>query len=116
MISRAGVSNKRLASIALFRRAVLVPFFALLLFMLPVFLLQIYFSFHSWTIYLTNWWEAEFVGFETFREVLTDARFLGSFVRSFVFAGFSTLGGFIVGFGLALLMYRPFKGHGFFYT
>ena len=72
MISHTGSSSKRLASLPLFRWAVLVPFFALLLFMLPVFLLQIYFSFHSWTVYLTNWWEAEFVGFETFREVLTD--------------------------------------------
>jgi multiple sugar transport system permease protein len=116
MISHTGSSSKRLAGIGLFKWAVLTPFFALLLFMLPVFLLQIYFSFHSWTVYLTNWWEAEFVGFETFREVLTDERFLWSFVRSFVFAGVSTIGCFLVGFGLALLMYRPFKGHGVFYT
>jgi multiple sugar transport system permease protein len=116
MISRAGVSSKRFDGIALFRRIVLVPFFALLLFLLPVFLLQIYFSFHSWTVYLTNWWEAEFVGLETFRDVLTDERFLWSLVRSFVFAGLSTLGCFVVGFGLALLMYRPCKGHGLFYT
>jgi multiple sugar transport system permease protein len=116
MISHTGSSSKRLAGMALFKWAVLAPFFALLLFMLPVFLLQIYFSFHSWTVYLTNWWEAEFVGFETFREVLTDERFLWSFVRSFVFAGVSTIGCFLVGFGLALLMYRPFKGHGVFYT
>src|SRR4030095_15967474 len=103
MSSRTGSSGKRLAGMALFRWAVLAPFFALLLFMLPVFLLQIYFSFHSWTVYLTNWWEADFVGFETFREVLTDERFLWAFVRSFVFAGVSTIGCFLVGFGLALL-------------
>jgi multiple sugar transport system permease protein len=105
-----------MGSIALFRWSVLVPFFALLLFLLPVFLLQIYFSVHSWTVYLTNWWEAQFVGLATFWEVLSDARFLWSFWRSFVFAAASTLGCFVVGFGLALLMYRPFKGHGFFYT
>jgi multiple sugar transport system permease protein len=116
MSSHAGVRRKRVASLALFRGGLLVPFFAMLLFLLPVFLLQIYFSVHSWTVYLSNWWEAEFVGFETFWEVLSDARFLWSFVRSFVFAGGSTLGCFVIGFGLALLMYRPFKGHGFFYT
>ena len=116
MISRPRVSSKPMASIALFRWSVLVPFFALLLFLLPVFLLQIYFSVHSWTVYLTNWWEAQFVGFATFWEVLSDERFRWSFGRSFVFAGASTLGCFVIGFGLALLMYRPFKGHGFFYT
>jgi multiple sugar transport system permease protein len=103
-------------SLTLFRWGVLLPFFALLLFLLPVFLLQIYFSVHSWTVYLTNWWEAQFVGLATFWEVLSDARFLWSLVRSLVFASASTLGCFVVGFALALLMYRPFKGHGFFYT
>jgi multiple sugar transport system permease protein len=109
-------NNKRLASLTLFRWGVLVPFFALLLFLLPVFLLQIYFSVHSWTVYLTNWWEAQFVGLATFWEVLSDERFLWSLVRSLLFASASTLGCFVVGFALALLMYRPFKGHGFFYT
>jgi multiple sugar transport system permease protein len=116
MISRAAGRRKRVASLALFRWGLRVPFFAMLLFLLPVFLLQIYFSVHSWTVYLSNWWEAEFVGVETFWEVLSDERFLWSFMRSFVFASGSTLGCFVIGFGLALLMYRPFTGHGFFYT
>jgi multiple sugar transport system permease protein len=116
MINHARVRRKRVASLPLFRWGLLVSFFAMLLFLLPVFLLQIYFSVHSWTVYLSNWWEAEFVGLETFWGVLSDARFLWSFVRSFVFASASTLGCFVIGFGLALLMYRPFKGHGFFYT
>jgi multiple sugar transport system permease protein len=116
MPTTTGVHHKRLSGIALFKWALLSPFVGLLLFLVPVFLLQIYFSFHSWTVYLTTWWEAEFVGFETFLNVLSDERFLWSFVRSFFFAGLSTLGCFVVGFGLALLMYRPFKGHGFFYA
>lgn len=116
MSGREAVGNQRHTSIALFRWGVLVPFFALLLFLLPVFLLQIYFSVHSWTVYLSNWWEAQFVGLATFWEVLSDTRFLWSLVRSFVFASASTLGCFVVGFALALLMYRPFKGHAFFYT
>jgi multiple sugar transport system permease protein len=116
MSTSANIGKKRISGIALFKWSLLTPFFALLLFLVPVFLLQLYFSVHAWTVYLTSWWEAEFVGFETFWEVLTDHRFLWAFVRSFAFAGLSTLGCFIIGFGLALLMYRPFRGHGFFYA
>jgi len=112
----ATVSKKRTSSVAVFKWTLLTPFVGVVLFLVPVFLLQIYFSVHAWTVYLTSWWEAEFVGFDTFWEVLTDQRFVWSFVRSFTFAGLSTLGCFLIGFGLALLMYRPFKGHGFFYA
>ncbi|MBI1724238.1 MAG: sugar ABC transporter permease, partial [Candidatus Tectomicrobia bacterium] len=90
--------------------------FALLLFIVPVFLLQLNFSFHSWTIYLGSWWDADFVWFDMFKEVLGDPRFGWSVVRSLAFAGISTVGCFVVGFGLALLMYRPFRGHGVFYA
>ncbi|MEE9275476.1 MAG: sugar ABC transporter permease [bacterium] len=99
-----------------FKWTLLTPFILLILFLLPVFWLQIYFSFHSWTIYLSNWWEADFVWFETFADVLTDERFMWAIPRSLFFAGLSTLGCFVIGFGLALLMYRPFRGHGFFYV
>ena len=116
MLAPAGIGKTRLSGIALFKWSLLTPFFGVLLFLVPVFLLQLYFSFHAWTVYLTSWWEAEFVGLETFWEVLTDHRFLWAFVRSFAFAGLSTLGCFIIGFGLALLMYRPFRGHSFFYA
>lgn len=101
---------------AVFKWALLTPLFALLLFITPVFLLQLYFSVHSWTIYLSNWWDADFVWLDTFREVLSDPRFGWSIVRSLVFASLSTLGCFVVGFALALLMYRPFRGHGLFYA
>ena len=33
----------------------------------PVLLLQLYFSFHQWTVYLGSWWDAEFVGLDMFR-------------------------------------------------
>jgi multiple sugar transport system permease protein len=101
---------------AVFKWTLLTPFFALLLFLAPVFLLQLYFSLHSWTIYLTNWWDAEFVWFDMFKDVLTDPRFGWSIARSLAFAAISTLGCFVAGFGLALLMYRPFRGHGIFYA
>jgi multiple sugar transport system permease protein len=116
MATIAAAKAKRPSGRTLFKWSLLTPLICLLLFLLPVLMLQIYFALHAWTIYLSSWWEAEFVGLEQFTDVLTDARFLQSIGRSFVFAGFSTLGCFLMGFGLALLMYRPFKGHGFFYA
>ncbi len=112
----AEVRRSRKSGVTAFKWSLLIPFFLLLLFLLPVFLLQIYFSFHSWSVYLSTWWEAEFVGFDTFADVITDERFLWSILRSLIFASASTAGCFVIGFGLALLMYRPFKGHGFFYA
>jgi multiple sugar transport system permease protein len=83
--------------------------------LLPVLFVQLYFSFHSYTIYLGNWWEAEFAGIDIFRDVLTDSRFGWAIVRSLLFAGGSTFGCFIIGFALALLMYRPFPGQAIYY-
>ena len=62
----------------------LIALFALVL--LPVLFLQLYFSFHQWTVYLGSWWEADFVGLDLFQEVLTDERFGWAIVRSLVFA------------------------------
>lgn len=115
MAVTAEARQKGIAGVAVFKWTLLTPLIALFVFLIPVFLLQIYFSFHSWTVYLTSWWEAEFVWFDTFVEILSDDRFLWSLLRSFFFAGFSTLGCFVIGFGLALVMYRPFRGHGLFY-
>src|SRR5690348_12586967 len=81
----------------------------------PVLLLQLYFSFHQWTVYLGSCWYAEFVGFDLFQEVLTDPRFGWAIVRSLAFATSSTLGCFVFGFLLAYLMYRPFRGQAVYY-
>jgi multiple sugar transport system permease protein len=78
-------------------------------------LLQLYFSFHQWTVYLTSWWDADFVGLDLFRDVLTDPRFGWAVLRSLAFATGSTVGCFVFGFLLAYLMYRPFRGQAFFY-
>ena len=48
----------------------------MVLVLLPVLFLQLYFSFHQWTVYLGTWWDAEFVGLELFWEVLTDPTLL----------------------------------------
>jgi len=66
-------------------------------------------------VYLGSWWDAEWVGLDLFKEVLTDPRFGWAVVRSLVFAVCSTVGCFLLGFGLAYLMYRPFRGQAFYY-
>lgn len=99
-----------------FKWSVLSVFLALMLGVLgPVLFLQLYFSFHDFSIYLGSWWEAEFAGLEIFEEVVTDPRLGIAIVRSVLFAAGSTLGCFVIGFGLALLMYRPFRGQALFY-
>ncbi len=105
----------RARGIRVFKWSILSPLILLFAFLLPVFLLQMYFSVHSWTVYLSTWFDAEYVGFELFREVLGEGRFWRAMGRSLLFASLSTLGCFAVGFSLALLMYRPCKGDAFFY-
>ena len=99
-----------------FKWSVLSVFIALMVGVLgPVLFLQLYFSFHDFSIYLGSWWEAEFAGLEIFEEVVTDPRLGIAIVRSLLFAAGSTIGCFVIGFGLALLMYRPFRGQALFY-
>jgi multiple sugar transport system permease protein len=106
----------RRRAIRRFKLSLLAPLIALFAFVLiPVLMLQLYFSFHQWTVYLSSWWEADFVGFDLFQEVLTDPRFGWAVVRSLAFATGSTFGCFIFGFLLAYLMNRPFRGQAIFY-
>ena len=50
-----------------------------------------------------------------FEEVFTDARFGWAILRSLAFATASTLGCFVIGFALAYLMHKPFRGQAFYY-
>ena len=106
----------RARAIRKFRWSILIPLIAMFTLVLtPVLLLQLYFSFHQWTVYLGTWWEAEWVGLELFKEVFTDPRFGWAVVRSLVFSVGSTIGCFVFGFALAYLMYKPFKGQALYY-
>ncbi len=106
----------RARAIRRFRWSILAPFIIMFTVVLtPVLFLQLYFSLHQWTVYLGTWWDAEWVGLDLFREVLTDPRFGWAIVRSLVFATGSTIGCFLLGFGLAYLMYRPFRGQALYY-
>ena len=107
----------RTRAIKRFRWSILGPLIALVvLVLLPVLFLQLYFSFHQWTVYLGSWWEADFVGLELFKDVFTDERFGWAIVRSLAFATASTVGCFVLGFLLAYLMHEPFRGQSFFYV
>jgi multiple sugar transport system permease protein len=108
------VSRRR--AIRRFKISLLAPLIGLFVFVLmPVLLLQIYFSLHQWSVYLGSWWEADFIGLDLFREVLTDPRFGWAVLRSLAFATGSTIGCFVFGFLLAYLMYKPFRGQAVYY-
>ena len=108
------VSRRR--AVRRFKASLLAPLIAIfLLVLMPALLLQLYFSFHQWTVYLSSWWEADFVGIDLFQEVLTDPRFGWAVVRSLLFATGSTVGCFVFGFLLAYLMHKPFRGQAAYY-
>jgi multiple sugar transport system permease protein len=108
--------QSRARAIRRFRWSILGPLIALIVLVLtPVLFLQLYFSFHQWTVYLGTWWDAEFVALDLFQEVFTDPRFGWAIVRSLVFAVGSTVGCFVIGFVLAYLMYKPFRGQAVYY-
>jgi multiple sugar transport system permease protein len=114
---RSGREGSRQQGLRRFRWAILSPLIALFAFvLLPVLFLQLYFSFHQWTVYLGSWWEAEYVGLDLFEEVVSDPRFGWAVLRSLVFAIGSTIGCFVVGFALAYLMRRPFRGQALYYA
>ena len=108
------ISRRR--AIRRFKISLLTPLIALFAFVLmPVLLLQLYFSLHQWTVYLGSWWDADYVGLDLFKEVLTDPRFGWAVVRSLAFATGSTVGCFVFGFLLAYLMHKPFRGQAIYY-
>lgn len=106
----------RLRAVRRFRWTILSPLIILFVFILmPVLFLQLYFSLFQWTVYLGTWWEADFVGLELFQEVFTDDRFGYAVLRSLAFATGTTVGCFLLGFALAYLMYKPFRGQAVYY-
>src|SRR5215468_8444899 len=108
--------SSRRRAIQRFRWSILAPLVALIAaVLLPVLFLQLYFSLHQWTVYLGTWWDAEWVGLDLFKDVLSDPRFGWAVVRSLVFATGSTIGCFVIGFALAYLMYQPFRGQAVYY-
>ena len=82
--------------------------FAMLL--LPNFLLLVYLSLLSWRITRGAWWNAAFTGLDSFQRALEDSRFLWALARTFAFAATAVPFELLLGFGLAMLCRRPFRG------
>ena len=82
--------------------------FALLL--LPNFLLLVYLSLLSWRITRGAWWNAAFTGLDSFQRALEDSRFLWALARTFAFAAVAVPLELLLGFGLAMLCRRSFRG------
>jgi multiple sugar transport system permease protein len=121
---RAKREVTRAQGIKRFKWTVLSPFLLLMAFiLLPALFLQIYFSFFQFSIFDAGetdgfgaYFEAsEFIGLDLFIDVFRDSRFGAAIIRSLLFAAGSTIGCFIFGFGLALLMYKPFRGQALYY-
>ena len=87
----------------------IVPVEAILLFLLIVpSLMSIWLSFVSWQptdgIGLLD---AKFVGLKNFIDIFTDARFMWAFLRTFIITVVCVSAQFLIGLGLALLVYKP---------
>ena len=107
-----------------FKWAVLTPLIALMLFILmPAFILQGYFSFFAFSIFdagddtsfLSYFRASQWVGLDLWMDAFSDDKFGFAIIRSLLFSAGVTVGCFILGFALALLMYRPFRGQGIYY-
>ena len=62
-LQRTPRALSRRRAIRWFRWSILGPLIVLLaVVLMPVLFLQLYFSFHQWTVYLGSWWDAEYVG------------------------------------------------------
>ncbi|MBI4608047.1 MAG: sugar ABC transporter permease [Candidatus Rokubacteria bacterium] len=100
-----------------FRWIPLIPVQLLLLALLAVpFALTIYISLLRWRLTLGFWTAAPFGGLSNFVDALTDEVFLFSIVRTFTFAASAVTAELLLGFGLALLTYKSFRGRRFYLT
>src|SRR5437867_766293 len=96
---------------SVFRLVPLVPVQALILALLAVpFLLTLYISLLRWRLTRGFWTAAPFGGLSNFAEALADDAFLDSILRTFAFAVAAVALEALIGFGLALLAYRSFRG------
>ena len=100
-----------------FRLLPLVPVQLLIVTLLAVpFLLTFYISLLRWRLTRGFWTAAPFAGLTNFVDALTDDGFLYAILRTFVFAILAVAFELLLGFGLALLTYRSFRGRRFYLT
>lgn len=80
---------------------------------LPPFLYVVYVSFHNWNVFAR---EAGMVfsGADNYRRLVFDNEFLGALGRTLAFTGWAVASEFVLGFVLAHVLLRDFKGRGVF--
>ncbi len=101
----------------MFRLLPLIPVQLLVLTLLFVpFVLTIYISLLRWRLTRGFWTEAPWGGLSNFLDALTDPGFFDAIGRTFLFAGTAVVLELLIGFGLALLTYRSFRGRRFYFT
>ncbi len=100
-----------------FRWLPLIPVQFLILTLLAVpFLLTIYISLLRWRLTGGFWTDAPFGGLVNYVDALTDTTFLESIARTFIFGGSAVVAEILIGFGLAVLSYKTFRGRRFYFT
>ena len=100
-----------------FRLLPLLPVQLLLLSLLAIpFLLTIWISLLRWRLTRGFWTAAPFGGLANYIDALTDDGFLYSILRTFTFAAAAVAGELLIGFALAILTYRTFRGRRFYLT
>ncbi len=100
-----------------FRLLPLIPVQLLILSLLAVpFLLTIWISLLRWRLTRGFWTDAPFGALSNFVDALTDEGFLNSILRTFAFAGTAVAFELLIGFGVALLTYKNFRGRRFYLT
>jgi multiple sugar transport system permease protein len=94
----------------------IVPVQAILLFLLIVpSLLSIWLSLVSWQpTFGIGILHAKFIGLNNYIELFTDVRFLWAFLRTFIVTVVCVCAEFLIGLGLALLVYKPVPLRRFF--
>ena len=98
-----------------FRWLPLIPVQVLIIALLSVpFLLTIWISLLRWRLTRGFWTEAPFGGLVNYLDAFTDTDFLEAIARTFIFAGTAVLFQMLIGFGLALLAYKSFRGRRFY--
>lgn len=96
--------------------SLIMPVEVILLFLLIVpSLISIWLSLVSWQpTFGIGIFQAKFVGLKNFIDLFTEPRFLWAFLRTFYITGVTVSLEFLIGLGLAVLVYKPFPGRTFF--
>jgi len=69
-------------------------------------------SFYNYTIF--TFWNPSFIGLKNYSAIFSDDAFYQALWNTFVWVAGSVIFQFVLGFGLALLMWKPFKGRGIY--